>query len=67
VQVVAQARERDDVLARSSITEWKYTNGSWRVAYWSTGVASCVMSVAPIAGCPQVALSRAGSLPMSCM
>ena len=42
-------------LAWSSITEWKYTNGLWRVAYWSAGVACWVLSTAPIAGWAQVA------------
>ena len=32
--------------------EWKYTNGSWRVAYMSVLVGMSVGSVAPIARVP---------------
>jgi hypothetical protein len=45
--------------------EWKYTNGSWRLAYMSVGVPASVWSGCPITGWPQVADSRAGSAPMS--
>ncbi len=55
-----------------STIEWKYMNGLWRVAYESpAGVVAFgaswvfVRSVVPRAGWPQVADSRAGSLPMS--
>src|SRR6478752_1573984 len=44
---------------------WKYTNGSWRVAYWSVGRAPSVVSGAPIAGCRHVAGSAGALLPMS--
>src|SRR5690349_18600567 len=44
---------------------WKYTNGSWRVAYWSVGRALSVVSGAPIAGCRHVAGSTGALLPMS--
>ena len=57
-----------------SITEWNQTNGLCRVVYWSAGVATSAVSVAPTAGCPQsvpplastVPPSRDGVLPMSC-
>ena len=57
-----------------SITEWNHTNGLCRVVYWSAGVATSAVSVAPIAGCPQSVPpvgsgdppSRDGVLPMSC-
>src|SRR2546426_8211961 len=48
----------------SSITEWKYTKGSWRVAYMSPLRAINVGSPAPIAGCRHVFGSPA-ALPMS--
>src|SRR5438105_2823870 len=38
-----------------SMTEWKYTKGSCRVAYMSLAVAPWVLSAAPIAGWPHVA------------
>ena len=41
-----------------SMIEWKYTNGSCRVAYWSVAVSSWVLSADPIAGWPQVADSQ---------
>src|SRR5450755_2905936 len=51
----------------SSMIEWKYTKGSWRVAYPSPGTAASVRSGAPTAGWPQTADSREGMLPMSSM
>src|SRR5271166_4765830 len=59
--------------AAASVTEWNQTNGLWRVAYWSVGVATWAAGP-PVAGCPQsvppvgsdLPPSRAGSLPMSC-
>ena len=50
-----------------SMIEWKYMNGSWRVAYWSAEVAPCVLSAAPTAGWPHVADSREESAPMPSM
>ena len=40
--------------AGASITEWKYTHGSCRVAYMSVLVAKIVGSAAPIGGCRHV-------------
>ena len=55
-----------------SMIEWKYTNGLWRVAYWSPSgtlalgaSAIWVWSAVFKVGWPQVADSRFGSLPMS--
>ena len=50
-----------------SMMEWKYTKGLCFVAYWSPTVARPVGSAVPKAGCPQVAGSRVGMLPMSSM
>ena len=36
-----------------SITEWNQTKGLCRVVYWSAGVATSAVSVAPMAGWPQ--------------
>ncbi len=57
-----------------SMMEWNQTKGLWRVVYWSVGVATSAVSVAPIAGWPQsvpplgsgVPPSRDGVFPMSC-
>ena len=50
-----------------SMIEWKYMNGSCRVAYPSPVTATSVPSAASIAGCPQAADSLEEMLPMSCM
>ena len=54
--------------AVSSMIEWKYTKGSWRVAYPSPGTAFWVSSAAPIVRVRRRQRgSREGMLPMSSM
>src|ERR1700749_4275141 len=55
-----------------SMIEWKYINGLWRVAYESprgtSALGACglfVRSTSFNGGCPHVASSRVGSLPIS--
>jgi hypothetical protein len=50
-----------------SVSEWKYTNGLCRVAYWSVALALWSLSGAPDAGWRHVAGLAGVELPMSSM